>query len=51
MNDIYQEKLKSLTNKDLIKEGYPNLDEYKTALTSLHQVAVCYPEAVGCLDT
>ena len=46
VNNIYQQKLKSLTNKDAKQEGYNNLEEYKTALTSIHQGAVWDPEAV-----
>ena len=46
VKDIYQQKLKSLTNEDAINEGYTSLDEYKTALTSIHHAAVWDPEAV-----
>ena len=46
VNDIYPQQLKTLTNKNAQQEGYKNLDEYKDALTSIHEGAVWDPEII-----
>ncbi len=46
VENIYPQQLKSLTDKEAQQEGYKHLDEYKEALTSIHQGAVWDPEAV-----
>src|SRR5690625_7850606 len=37
VNDIYPQQLKTLTDENAQQEGYKNLDEYKDALTSIHE--------------
>lgn len=44
--DIYPQKLKSLTDRDVKAEGYANVEEYKDALTSIHHSVVWDPEQI-----
>lgn len=46
IDNIYPQKLESVTNEDAKNEGYTSLDEYKEALTSIHQGAVWDPELI-----
>ncbi len=46
VNDIYPQQLKSITEENAKQEGYASLEEYKEALTSIHQGVVWDPEAV-----
>src|SRR5699024_351251 len=46
VNDIYPKQIKTLTDENAQQEGYKNLDEYKDALTSIHEGAVWDPEIV-----
>lgn len=46
ISNIYQQQLKTITEDDAKFEGYTSLDEYKEALTSIHQGAVWDPEVI-----
>lgn len=46
IKNIYPQKLKSLTDNDAQQEGYHNLEEFKDALTSIHESVVWDPEQV-----
>ncbi|WP_240375643.1 ASCH domain-containing protein [Bacillus piscicola] len=46
VENVYQQKLKAITEENVKKEGYTSLDAYKEALTSIHHGAVWDPEAV-----
>lgn len=46
INDIYPQKLKEVSEKDAMDEGYPGLEEYKDAITNIHKEAVWDPEQI-----
>lgn len=46
VEDIYPQKLKELTDSDVKKEGYASVEEYKDALTSIHESVVWDPEQI-----
>ncbi|HLQ95611.1 MAG TPA: ASCH domain-containing protein [Pseudogracilibacillus sp.] len=46
VSDVYPQKLKEVSEKDANDEGYPGLEEYKDAITSIHHEAVWDPEQV-----
>ncbi|MBU5465871.1 ASCH domain-containing protein [Virgibacillus sp. MSJ-26] len=46
VEDVYPQKLKTVTEENAKQEGYDNLEEYKKSLTSIHHGAVWDPEAV-----
>lgn len=46
IEDVYPQKLKTVTEENAKQEGYDNLEEYKKSLTSIHHGAVWEPEAV-----
>ncbi|MUV36441.1 hypothetical protein JNUCC1_00243 [Lentibacillus sp. JNUCC-1] len=46
IEDVYPQKLKDVTEEDVKEEGYSSLEQYKEALTSIHQSAVWDPEIV-----
>jgi|SRR5699024_6278298 len=46
VSDIYPQKLKEVSEKDAMDEGYPGLEEYKDAITNIHKEAVWDPEQI-----
>lgn len=44
VENVYPQKLKDVTEKDAKNEGYSDLQEYKNAITSIHEAAVWDPE-------
>lgn len=46
VEDVYPQKLKTITEENAKQEGYHDLEEYKKTLTSIHHGAVWDPEAV-----
>lgn len=46
IENVYPQQLKEVTEEDAQLEGYKSLDDYKEALTSIHQGAVWNPEQV-----
>lgn len=46
VEDIYPQKLKELTDADAKQEGYDSLNDFKEALTSIHQSVVWDPDQV-----
>lgn len=46
VENIYPQKLKTVTEENAKQEGYDSLDAFKKALTSIHHGVVWDPEAV-----
>jgi len=44
VEDVYPQFLKDITEKQAHDEGYKNLEEYKEALTSIHESVVWDPD-------
>jgi len=46
VSDVYPQKLKEVSEKDAIDEGYPGLEEYKDAIANIHKETVWDPEQI-----
>lgn len=44
VEDVYPQYLKNMTEEQAYDEGYKNLEEYKEALTSIHESVVWDPD-------